>query len=663
MTSVPSSAVRLFGTEEPVEPPLLLAAGSLTAELEAGNLRFISWDGAEMIRAISFVVRDRNWGTYPAAISDLTVEQDAGGFRVAYQARTADAGQGFAYTAEISCDRAGKLVFACRGRAETPFWTNRTGFVVLHPIDGVAGQPLTLEHADGSIEETRFPLEIDPVQPFRNLRAMTHAFAPGSSVTCRMEGDVYETEDQRNWTDASYKTYVRPLALPWPYEIAKGATVEQKISLLVRPAEGAGRTPAARRSAPAARLVFDDRPRGAAPPLGLTLDPGDHDAAESAASQLRHSGLPHLLCHHDPRRGHDRATLERAVAIAALAGAAPWLEFVVPGVETFEADIAEAGHIAAELGSPFPVVLLSPAADLKSTLPGSVWPSAPPLDAIYSAARRAFPGAAIGGGMFSYFTELNRKRPPLDGLDLVTFSTCPLVHAGDDRSAMETLQAIPHVALSARAIAGAKPFHVGASSIGMRLNPYGDAPKDNPDNIRQAMNGDDPRQRGLFAAAWTLGYFAAFAAGGAASLTLNAMAGRSGIVHAAGPLPRPFFDDPRHAAGPRLYPVFHVMRGLARLAGRPLFSARIDGAAGLSAIAFGSGGSREIWIANGTGADQRVDLSACGGKMLDVAVLDEISFLAATENARLLDELSPFSTATPLALAPYAVARIREQPA
>jgi hypothetical protein len=35
-------------------------------------------------------------------------------------------------------------------------------------------------------------------------------------VTCRMEGDTYETEDQRNWTDASYKTYVRPLPCPGP---------------------------------------------------------------------------------------------------------------------------------------------------------------------------------------------------------------------------------------------------------------------------------------------------------------------------------------------------------------------------------------------------------------------------------------------------------------
>jgi hypothetical protein len=31
-----------------------------------------------------------------------------------------------------------------------------------------------------------------------------------------MEGDAWEMEDHRNWLDASFKTYVRPLALPYP---------------------------------------------------------------------------------------------------------------------------------------------------------------------------------------------------------------------------------------------------------------------------------------------------------------------------------------------------------------------------------------------------------------------------------------------------------------
>ena len=42
--------------------------------------------GVEAIRAISYIVRDRNWGTYNPAISNLQIEQDAAGFRVSYDA-------------------------------------------------------------------------------------------------------------------------------------------------------------------------------------------------------------------------------------------------------------------------------------------------------------------------------------------------------------------------------------------------------------------------------------------------------------------------------------------------------------------------------------------------------------------------------------------------
>jgi len=102
--------------------------------------------------------------------------------------------------------------------------------VVLHPA-GLAGQKLKVTHVDGSEEETRFPEAISPSQPVFNIRALAHEAAPGLWATCRMEGDAFEMEDQRNWTDASYKTYVRPLALPWGYTLAKGSRHEQTISL------------------------------------------------------------------------------------------------------------------------------------------------------------------------------------------------------------------------------------------------------------------------------------------------------------------------------------------------------------------------------------------------------------------------------------------------
>ena len=99
-------------------------------------------------------------------------------------------------------------------------------------------------------------------------------------------------------------------------------------------------------------------------------------------------------------------------------------------------------------------VAVCPAVDRQSTPPGSAWPDCPPLEEIYAAARAAFPGVTLGGGMFSYFTELNRKRPPVGLLDFVTHATNPIVHAADDDSVMETLEALPHITRSTRAIIG-----------------------------------------------------------------------------------------------------------------------------------------------------------------------------------------------------------------
>ena len=56
-----------------------------------------------------------------------------------------------------------------------------------------------------------------------------------------MRGDIFEMEDQRNWSDASFKTYCTPLALPFPVEIDAGTAVTQEvcISLLGMPGDWA----------------------------------------------------------------------------------------------------------------------------------------------------------------------------------------------------------------------------------------------------------------------------------------------------------------------------------------------------------------------------------------------------------------------------------------
>ena len=57
-----SRAIKLCGTDEADPPSRLLRAGPLSVELEAGNLRYIRFSGIEVLRGISFLVRDANWG-------------------------------------------------------------------------------------------------------------------------------------------------------------------------------------------------------------------------------------------------------------------------------------------------------------------------------------------------------------------------------------------------------------------------------------------------------------------------------------------------------------------------------------------------------------------------------------------------------------------------
>ena len=205
MTTAPSRAIMLFGTEQAVAPPKTLRAGPLSVELENGNLRYIRYRGVEVLRAISFLARDRNWATYVPGIENLQIGQGPDSFTVSYNATCRDSSQELRYRAAITGRADGTLRFEADGRALTEFVANRVGFVVLHPLEGVAGEPVEVTHTDGSVEQARFPRLISPAQPFFDIRALTlkgHGFdlqkdtqivtatAPPDMVTLLAKGEV-----------------------------------------------------------------------------------------------------------------------------------------------------------------------------------------------------------------------------------------------------------------------------------------------------------------------------------------------------------------------------------------------------------------------------------------------------------------------------------------
>ena len=184
MTSTePALAIRLYGTDQPEAQTRLLQAGPLSAELDGGALRAIKLGGVEMIRTIAFLVRDENWGTFSPEIVDLTVHESPEAFGVTYTATCEDAKRKLVYEARIIGRNDGSLDFAVTAHPHTDVLTNRTGFIVLHPLVGVAGKPVKVEHVDGHTDASNFPDRIDPIQPFLDIRSLSHEVTPGVWVT------------------------------------------------------------------------------------------------------------------------------------------------------------------------------------------------------------------------------------------------------------------------------------------------------------------------------------------------------------------------------------------------------------------------------------------------------------------------------------------------
>ena len=311
----------------------------------------------------------------------------------------------------------------------TEFATNRTGLVVLHP-PALAGTELTVRHSGGAVERTLFPGRISPHQPAFDIAGLSWSH-DGLGVDVRFTGDVFEMEDQRNWTDASYKTYSRPLALPFPYPLAEGERVVQSIDVSVSGA------PVPRRPTPSRASGGEGGPR-------------------CPRSRCRRLTAPSLAAGADPARtpplvGGPRRARPRDAQLARSAAAG--------------------GGIRSPLDVRFVLAAGDPTASTRqlTSCAASWWRASrrsghgrrPPRFGPRRdrALRHALTGvgvdALIAGGVRSHFTELNREHHRLpDGLDglvvqqhtaLPRLSTAQLVEA----LPMQRLVARQGVALAA----------------------------------------------------------------------------------------------------------------------------------------------------------------------------------------------------------------------
>ncbi len=611
-----------YGSPDPLPPRRVLRAGPLTAVYETGDLRYVKVGGLEVCRRWYAAVRDRNWGTVPGVISDEVIEETEDGFRVSYTSTHRQGDVHFVWRAEIVGEKqeaastygvtpAAHIVFKFDGEARTTFLRNRIGFCVLHP-PRCAGLPVQIHHPDGTITMgLQFPELIAPVNPFRIISTIQPCSSHQAWWT--FEGDVFETEDQRNWIDASFKTFCTPLSRPFPVEVKTGERVTQTVSMTMIGGWGESESSLA--------LTIADR-AATLPDVGLAL------GEQNADSALLRLLLPaHLRVELDLTRPGFADRLRHATAEASAIGSKLELAVTVSNDAWEETKpLIDALHA---IDPPLARVLAFHAAEW-CTPERIVTP-------VVEALARFDITVPIFVGTAANFTELNRGRPDPTHADGVCYSIQPQEHALDNASLVECCAAIADTVRTARSFCGDKPLSVGPITLRKRVNPYATGPWEQPP--------PDPRQPTLFGAAWTLGALKYLAESGVASATFYETTGPRGVMD-----------------GVRVFPLFHVLADATELAGADVLKCESSDPLRFDALVLRSGDRLRVMLVNMTAEPQTVTLDGLPAEV-QIRTLDETTFESASTDPvafrrQIGDTLPTADGRLTLSLRPYGYVRI-----
>lgn len=541
----------IYGQAQPPEPLRQLKTGALEMQFDSqsGALRNIRFGGVEVLRAIYAAVRDHNWGTVPPQISQLNCHHAEDRLHIQFLAEHHAGPIHFEWRGDIELQASGTLRYQFDGEAKSNFRKNRIGLCVLHPLTA-AGAPARQTRQDGAVLETPLPHFIEPQifgrATFRDLAALAHEFSPRQWAQLQFEGDLFEMEDQRNWTDASFKTYCTPLALPFPVEITAGTRITQSVLLTIK-------SPSPTLSSPCAQevhLALPESPALPLPALGLSVASHGQLLSQGELSKLSALRLRHL-----------RADLTLS--------AQDWpalLQSACEQARQLKTRLELAIHLPKESNTALEQAmehLRSAAALLERILvlrEGEPATSRETFNHATNLLREL--NVPLGAGSDCNFCELNRehalRRLPRRKPDFLFWSANPQVHATDHLSVMETLQAQPETVRSARTLTD-KPLVVSPITLKQRFNPVATGP-DSPLPVRQLPPQVDPRQLSLFTAAWTVGSIAALAGAGASSLTYFETIGPRGVMESerGSAWPHLFPSKPG-----MLFPVYHLFAALA----------------------------------------------------------------------------------------------------
>ena len=421
-------------------------------------------------------------------------------------------------TIDGTCE--GVVRYRFKGESEAPFYRNRIGLCVLHPTGQCAGKSCQIEHVDGSLTDGIFPLCISPHQPFKNVRAISHSVQQGVKVHVYMAGETFEMEDQRNWTDASYKTYSTPLGLPFPVLVEKGTVLEQSVTIKLLGGDLPKGTSVVV-DCGKCKVVIDWTQPIRRPEIGFQWPRQAYSVSSEVIHRLQTVRPQHLRVDLWLNQLEWPRELKNAIEVAQSIEAKLEIAIFTENAsnESWHKWLRSLQRVRARVVR----VLLFHTSE-KTTPPDLVAAALGSMRAIDLEMQ-------IVVGTNGYFAELNRGRPtPIDH-GPVCYSINPQVHAFDNLSLSETIEAQRATVDSAVQIFSADVV-ISPITFRPRFNPNATSSFDLATELESAI---DPRQSSGFGAAWTAGVFASLLTHpNVNSLTLYEAFGPRGVIGSNG---------------------------------------------------------------------------------------------------------------------------------
>ncbi len=597
--------------EDPAE--LLLKAGKLNMIYSNGFIRYISAGSNELIRMIYSVVRDKDWLTITPVIEDEKIEVQENSFSITRKCLYKSGEINFSASYLIEGRQDNSITLTMEGKALDKSLKNRIGWCVLHPVEGCAGENCLIEHTDGSTEQIAFPEDIAAHQVFKEIKSMSWM---SDRIRCRIdfEGDIFETEDQRNWTDTSFKTYSTPLSIPYPVTLEKDKTVNQRITL--RAYLNSNAQPKVDEIT-IVKLVPEETFR--MPAIGICRSSRPQPLTKNEIKHLRSVRFDHYRVDLHLFENNWQKKAEQANNEASDLGYS--IEFAL-----FFDDNAH--HQIANFIDWFSIRKLSVSYILLFHKSHPSTPDALALEMI-PLIRIIDSDVRIATGTNANFAQLNRNNPGETGNDNICYSIHPQEHASDNTTLIENLKAQDYSVRSAQRFAGNKEIIISPVTLQRRFNAnnaFIEMPWTEPGVPPQV----DSRLMSLFGACWTAGSLKYLCETGAESISFYETAGERGIIQGDSDSRWPMqFKSVKGM----IFPVYHVFRFL--LANKSLAIMKSISSRPLIAdcLALTDGKQARILLVNYTLKVQPVSLDCCSG-LFRIRTLSSESYGEATSNNR-----------------------------